>query len=237
MRILITRPEADAKVLQAHLTGQGHEVFIEPLIDIKFDNCDEAFIDEAQCLVATSRNAIRALSQSSAFDQALGMPLFVVGPGSAATAKALGFQNVIEGSGTAAGLLDLVAELAEVNGGPVVCLAGDQRAFDMAGELQRLGFQVLSPVVYRTEAAQAMTPRLIERLEAGEIDCVMLFSPRTASSYVRLLRAHNILETVDEVCHICLSQSVAQQLAPLGCGRVLVARQPNLREVLALLTP
>lgn len=235
MRVLVTRPEADAAALKAHLVAMGHDVFVEPLLEIRFDDCDEIPIIGAQCLVATSRNSLRALAQSAEMDSALELPLFVVGPATAAVARALGFRNVIEGPGTAAGLLDVVVDRTEVNSGPIVCLSGAQRAFDMSGELQRLGYQVLSPIVYCTRPAERFSARLVEAFSAHEIDAVLLFSPRTASTYARLLKAHNLLEQDAEVCHICLSRNVADQLPVRTGWTVHVAERPNIRQVLALL--
>lgn len=187
-------------------------------------------------MVATSRNSIRALAQSAEMDTALELPLFVVGPATGAVARALGFRKVIEGPGTAAGLLDVVVDHSEVNSGPIVCLSGTQRAYDMPGELQRLGYQVLSPIVYHARAAEKFSTRLVELFSIRAIDAVLLFSPRTASTYARLLKTHNLLEQAAEVCHICLSRNVADQLpARTGCN-VRVAEQPNIRQVLALLT-
>jgi uroporphyrinogen-III synthase len=237
MRILVTRPEADAKALTAHLVAAGHDVFVEPLLEVTHEDCDEIDIDDAQCLVATSRNAVRALAESPDVERARSLPLYVVGPGTAGIARALGFMNVVHGSGNAAGLLDLLAERVEVNGGPVVCLTGNHMAYDLPGELRRLGFIVLQPVVYRTSAARVFSTPLLARLRAREIDAVLLLSPRTARTYAHLVQSHNILEVADEVCHICLSESVARQLAPLSCRRIVVARQPNLRELLGLLGP
>ncbi|MFM1816688.1 MAG: hypothetical protein RLZ98_3383 [Pseudomonadota bacterium] len=236
MRVLVTRPEEDAKALKAHLVSQGHEVVIEPLISVTYEDTDEIELDEAQALVATSRNALRAIAQSADADLALQLPLFVVGPGTAGIAKALGFANVVEGPGNAAALLDVIAERAEVNAGPIVYLSGDVRAYELPSELQRLGFRVMSPVVYRTRPATALSPQVLEKLQSGAIDAVLLLSPRTAQTWLKVVDNHNILELVAKLCHICLSESVARQLAPLACRDIRIAERPNLREILALLT-
>ena len=85
MRLLVTRPEPDATALRAQLIAQGHEVLVEPLITIRFDNADPIELDGVQALIATSRNGLRALASSPAIEQARSLPLFAVGPGTAAT--------------------------------------------------------------------------------------------------------------------------------------------------------
>ena len=63
MRLWVTRPELDAAVLRAKLVAQGHEVIIEPLLQIDFEDADPVELDDVQLLIATSRNAGRAAAQ------------------------------------------------------------------------------------------------------------------------------------------------------------------------------
>src|SRR5262245_6835476 len=101
MRLLVTRPAADAVEIKAHLVAQGHEVLIEPLVEISFEDADPIEVVGVQALVATSRNGLRALANSPDFDEALNLPVFAVGPGTAATARALGMTQVLKGPATA----------------------------------------------------------------------------------------------------------------------------------------
>ena len=181
MRIWVTRPLDDAQAMKAHLIARGHEAFIEPLINVQYGCEDPIDLEDAQCLVATSRNGVRALAQAPEFEYARLLPLFAVGPGTATVAKALGFMDVMEGPGRANELVDVICERAGVNSGPIVCLLGDHKAFDLPGELVRLGFQVFAPIIYHTSAAASLSGALVARLERGEIDSVLLLSPRTAT--------------------------------------------------------
>ena len=234
MRLLVTRPEPEATALEAQLIARGHEVLIEPLLRIEFQPLDDVELDEAQALIATSRNGIRALATSPLLQQAQAMPLFTVGPGTASTATALGFQQVIEGPRDARALIALIALQADVNEGPLVYLSGDTPAADVAGELRRLGFHVLEPVVYATARAEQLGPSVVARLEAGEIDGVLLLSAETARTYARLILAHGLRRKLDRVRHLCLSAAVARGLDALAPPLIATALQPNLQEVLAL---
>ena len=40
MRLLVTRPEPDATALKARLIAQGHEVLVEPLLNVSLDDAD-----------------------------------------------------------------------------------------------------------------------------------------------------------------------------------------------------
>lgn len=234
MRLLVTRPEQDAIALKAQLIGLGHEVLIEPLIRIEYEPLDELELGDAQALIATSRNALRALAQSRYAEDARALPLFAVGPGTAATATALGFEVVLQGPKDGAALVGFVAERAEVYGGPLIYLAGEVRVADVGGELRRLGFHVQEPVVYRARAASRLSGAIVGRFEAGEIDGVLLMSPQTARTYVKLIKAHGLAAGVGRIVHYCLSPAVARELAPLGPPRLATAAEPNVQSLLAL---
>ena len=234
MHILVTRPEPDASQLGERLATLGHDVYIEPMIEVSFDTGEEIELDEVQALIATSRNGVRALARSPALEIACRLPLYAVGPGTAAAARAAGIAQVIAGGSDAAALLPLLADRAEANGGALLHLAGDRLAFDLAGELSDLGFTVLQPVVYRSEAATAFSEELVDCLERGEIEAVMLMSPRTAQIFGGLMARHDLTHTAERLTFFCLSEAVAHQIARLGGGRVVVAKQPNLQEMLCL---
>ena len=103
---------------------------------------------------ATSRNGLRALAATPHIEAAKGMLLFAVGPGTATTARGLGFTTIVAGSTNAQELVPLIAEHAEVNSGPLVHLAGDHVSGHFVEELRRLGYFVSQPVVYTTEVAE-----------------------------------------------------------------------------------
>lgn len=234
MRLLVTRPEQDAIALKAQLIGLGHEVLIEPLIRIEFDPLDELELGDAQALIATSRNALRALAQSSRADEARSIPLFAVGPGTAGTAKALGFEVVLQGPRDGAALVGFIADRAEVYGGPLVYLSGEVKAGDVGGDLRRLGFHVQEPIAYRARASARLSAPIVARFEAGEVDGVLLMSPQTARTYAKLIRAHGLSAAAAKVMHFCLSANVARALDPMGPPRRMAAAEPNMQSLLAL---
>lgn len=242
MRLLVTRAEPDATALKAQLIARGHEVLIEPLLRIEYQPLDDIDLDGVQALIATSRNGVRALAHqpdgtpasNPLLAPAQTLPLYTVGPGTAATATALGFEQVIEGPRDARALIALIALQADVNAGPLLYLSGDAPAADVAGELRHLGFHVLEPVVYATALARELSRAVVQRLGASEIDGVVLLSPQTARTYARLILAHGLRARIGAVRHYCLSPAVAQGLAALAPPLIAAAAHPNLQEVLAL---
>jgi uroporphyrinogen-III synthase len=234
MRLLVTRPEPDALKLGAVLEEGGHEAVAEPLLSVSFEGGDAIDLEGAQALIATSRNALRALRASPALAGARRLPLFAVGKATAAEARALGFEVVITGAGTAAALVAHIVSALDPAAGVLVHLAGDTLATDLAGDLEAHGFRVTQPVVYRMLPATTFADTTVEQLAGGEIDGVILLSPRTAAIYAQLVRRHGLTAAVGSLPHFCLSAAVARRLEPLGPVPTRVADAPRLEEVLAL---
>jgi len=233
MRFLVTRPQADAGEFKAHLEGRGHRVTLAPLLDVSFADADPIDLDEVQALIATSKNGVRALARDPAFLTGRHLPLLAVGPGTASIARSLGFGHVVQGPRSARELVAIIAEAVDVNGGSLLHLAGDKLAYDVAADLQALGFHVLQPVVYNTRPVEALSPQVIREISRGEIDAVILLSPQTAGIWANLVRVHGILPPARRLIHVCLSVAVHKALQPLGEVPVAVAKEPNLDEILA----
>jgi len=235
MRLLVTRPEPDALKLRAVLEDAGHEAVVEPLLSLSFEDADAVDLDGAQALIATSRNALRAIKASRVLAEARQLPLFAVGRATAAEARALGFETVVTGAGTAAELVAQIASVLDPAAGVLVHLAGDTLAHDLAAELEAHGFRVRSTVVYRMRPATTFADTTVEDLAAGGIDGIILMSPRTAAIYARLVARHGLTAAVRTLPHFCLSEAIAQRLQPLGAVPTRVADAPRLEELLALI--
>jgi uroporphyrinogen-III synthase len=233
MRLLVTRPEPDASREAEALRARGHEAMLAPLLAIEFLGPVPLQLENAQGLLATSRNALRALAAHPERDAALKIPLFAVGEATAHEAQAMGFADVTVGLGTGKDLAGLVAAELDPEQGPLVHLAGDKLAFDLKTALEARGFAVRRPVLYRAVPARAFPAGALRRLEAGELDGVILMSPRTAKTFAALTHDLGWLNRAEGLVCYCLSKAVAEQVAPLGF-QVRVATLPREEEVLAL---
>jgi uroporphyrinogen-III synthase len=192
-------------------------------------------IDGVTAIIATSRNALRALSQSPYLHDALAIPLFAVGRATADEARQLGFERIAIGPGSVSGFASAIAGTLDAADGLILHLAGDTLAGDLAGELQELGFRVLQPVVYRMKAAEALSEGTREAIGEGAIDGMVLMSPRTARIYAGLIKRHGLADAAAEIVHVCLSDAVARSLAPLGDVPIEVAEAPTLNAFLELI--
>lgn len=234
MRILVTRPEPDGLKLKGLLEAQGHEAVVEPLLKVTFETFEADELDGVTTLIATSRNALRAVRSAVPANRLQGLTVYAVGGATAEEARRMGFGRVIKGTGTAAGLVPLIASTLDPTEDMLLHLRGDKVATDVRGELEALGFRVAEAIVYSMRAADSLSPDVREQLSVGEIEAVMLMSPQTAAIYARLMARHRLQLPARLITHLCLSDAVSERLKPLGAVPVEVAEAPSLEEMLAL---
>jgi uroporphyrinogen-III synthase len=233
MRLLVTRPEPDAGREAELLAARGHQAVLAPLLTIEFARDAPLELAGAQALLATSRNALRALASHPAREDAIKLPLLAVGDATAGEAQMLGFSDVTIGPGTGAKFAKLIASEYEPGRGALVHLSGETIAFDLKSALESQGFTVRRFVLYRAIPLGALPAEALRLLTAGELDGVILMSPRTAKTFAELVTRHGLVTQANGLVCYCLSEAVAEAVRPLG-GRIRVAARPREEEVLAL---
>lgn len=234
MRVFVTRPEPDGLRLKGLLETRGHEADVEPLMQTTFLGFDPAELDGVTAVIATSRNALRAIKGTVNSEALRGITIYAVGAATAEEARRMGFGTVIKGPGTAAALIPVIASTLDPTEEMLLHLRGDKLAVDVRGELEALGFRLAEAIVYRMQAAQSLSTKIREWLSDGEIDAVMLMSTQSAAIYARLMVRHRLEIPARQIVHLCLSDAVADRLAPLGDVPIEVAEEPTLEEMLAL---
>lgn len=235
MRLLVTRPEPDAQSQAARLRELGHEAILAPLFSLEFLDPGPLPLDSVQALIATSRNALRALEGREEFADLLSLPLFAVGAATARLARDLGFKSVTQGLGTAEKLVPVIEKACSPDAGTLLHPAGEKLAWDMKSALERAGFKVHQPVLYRSNAAERLPDDAAEAINAGNLDGVILMSPDTARTYLALIEAGGLTKKAAKPAYFCLSANVAAALDPLPGASVLVAASPTQDDLLALI--
>jgi uroporphyrinogen-III synthase len=232
MYVLVTRPEPDPAELKAALESLGHEVSVEPLLAIQSLPFPAVAFEGARGVIVTSRNGLRALAGSAALARAAKLPIFSVGPATAALARVLGFEQIIAGEGSASDLVPLIADSKIGEAGPLVHVAGEEVAFDLAAELAASGVKVRKVTAYRAVAVPSLTPHTAQAIAGGSLDAVILMSPRTAAIFAQLIGRAGLEEPARRLAYICLSANVAAALGDLAPARVNIAVRPNSSAIL-----
>lgn len=217
--------------MKAQLEAAGHEVTLDALLQIEPLTVDPADFDGAQALIATSRNALRALGPS--LDAALRLPVFTVGLGTAELARALGFERVVAGTGAARDLVALIAGETDPAEGPLVHIAGEVTAFDIAAALAVQGFEVRTLTAYRAVAAASLNEATARSIADSTLDAVILMSPRSANIFAQLVADRGLQADARRLVFFCLSQAVVDSVQCLVPARVEIAEAPNAAAMLA----
>lgn len=230
MHILITRPESDAQALARELATLGHEVTVEPLLQVIFPTLPAPGLDGVQALLFTSANGVRAFAR---LETRRDIATFAVGEATAREARRAGFGTVTAAGGDVASLGETVAKKLDPSGGRLIHIAGSVQAGDLKGDLAARGYRVDRAVLYETLEAKALSPSTVEKIKEGKIDIILFFSPRTAQTFVKLVATHKIGDYLDKTIAASLSISVRDILHSLPWRRIVVAKRPALDDLLA----
>lgn len=232
MRVLITRPEAEAVALHARLADHGITADCAPLLDIRFRPDPVLSLDGVAGLLVTSANGVRAFAASSARRD---LAVWAVGEASARAARDVGFTDLHVAGGDVDALAALVTMQARPQDGALLHVAGSVLAGDLQGLLRAQGFDVRRAVLYEAVAATALPAAVAARLAAGQYDAVLFFSPRTAATFASLSLAAGCAGGAVSAMAACLSANVASAVAALPWRQVAVAAEPREAALLALL--
>jgi uroporphyrinogen-III synthase len=234
VRLLVTRPEPDGERTGAALRARGHDVLLAPLLRIEAVACD---LGEAAygAVVMTSANAARAVATHPSRAVLAALRAFTVGRRTAEAARAAGFTDVRSADGDKADLAALLRAEYEPARGPLLYLAGEDRAGEF--DLSASGIAVVTMVIYRAAAAERFPDAVSAALAVGAIDGVLHFSPRSAEAYLACARRAGLLAGALAPLQLCLSAAVAEPLAAAGAPSIRIAPRPDEAAMLELAGP
>ena len=226
---IVTRPLQDAEAVVERLRALGHAAIASPLMHIQDLESADIPAMAFQAVLVTSANGVRSLARHAAFAR-IGEALAVtVGKASAAAARAAGFERVIKADGDVAGLIAAVKRHVPPDGGPLLYASGRQTTGDISGELGAAGYAVHRAVLYEAVPAEMLPEAARDIIASGQAAGVLIYSPRTARIWCRLVMAAGLADRIATVPHFCLSANVKTALWDAGCGEpaALVAARPD----------
>ncbi len=236
MRLLVTRPQNDAAQLIGLLETAGHTTSHFALLDIKFFAPKNIAVNGYQAALITSANGARALANNVSTSEFAHMLAITVGPASAFAAKQAGFTNIKRTSlGDVSGIIDFVVDNLSPQNGSLLYPSGRKTTGDLEQVLTRFGFTVHRKILYEAQRASALPDQIVNQLNSGTIDGVLLFSPRTAKIWISLTKACIDGSRLAKLGHFCLSQNVADVLVDhLGSNcDIKISKKPDTQYMLA----
>lgn len=222
MRLLVTRPEPEGERTAASLRARGHEVALAPLLRI--EPIEFALPEKSWSAVAmTSANAARAVAAHARRDMLTALDAFTVGRHTAEAARAAGFRAVYSADGDKDDLVDLLRAHRGKELRPLLYLAGEERAGDLAvGDVP-----IVTVVSYRAVKVERFARAIADTLAHGALDGVLHFSRRSAEAYVDCAMRERMREHALAPVQFCLSRQVAQPLVAAGASTIRIAPHPD----------
>ncbi len=234
MRVVLTRPQDDSERTAVALRAKGHDVLIAPLLRV--EPVATKLTTAWGGLVVTSANAVAAMAANASRDALIKLPLYAVGKRTADAARDVGFATIVTAGGDVRDLLRVIVEQRADDKGPLLYLAGEDRAGDLIGDLTVRGIAAEMAVVYRAVQAP-FADALIDALKNGEAGAVLHFSKRSAESYLAGATAAKVAAPALAVRHLCLSAAIAEPLTAAGAPQVAIAKRPDEAAMIELITP
>ena len=227
MKVVLTRPDPDNDALSDALSTHGIACLVAPMLTIEATDVPGlgAGLSEAQAILATSANGIRALASAA---EGRDVPLIAVGDATAAAARQAGFAQVTSADGDSAALAVLAEAELDPKAGPLVHVAGSHVAGDLETILGAAGFDYRRIEVYDAVATTTLPSALSEALRGAAVDGVAFFSPRTAATFAALVREASLVDTLKSVTAYCLSDAVAAAVEAEPWQRVSIAPRPRI---------
>ena len=228
MRVLLTRPQEDAAATAELLRAMGHEPVLAPLLSVTFFDGPEIALDGVSGIIATSANGVRAIARRSARRD---LPIFAVGPQTAAEARKSGFARVAHADGDSEALARTLPGWT----GPAKLLhaASAQAGGRLAALLSAKGYEVVSETLYDVVPADALPDGAVSALRRKEIGAALFYSPMSARIFCDCASRAGL--SCGGVIGVCISQPTADALGATGFSALRIAKEPNQEAVLARL--
>ncbi|OSQ50007.1 uroporphyrinogen-III synthase [Thalassospira alkalitolerans] len=231
--ILNTRPETDSQELETTLLARGYRLLSAPMLQIAFPPCPDGLdLAGVQALIFTSANGVRAFVHHS-HDR--NFPVLCVGDSTARMAKQVGFTEIYSANGDIHDLAHLIDVQIDPLNGALFHPAARKVAGDLATLLKDRNFDIRRQTVYDAIPVDDLPDDVINAISAHHIDAVLFFSPRTAESFVKLIKRYKLEHDLLGTRAICLSMAVQDRIGVLTWHKTMLAKRPTQEYLLSAL--
>ena len=223
-KTLITRGYDDALPLAEILVKLGAYPIIDSLLKVNYCKNVNLELDRVQALLMTSANGVRAFSKIS---KARNLLVYAVGDATAYEAKKNGFVFVKSASGNVKDLAKVVIQTLDPKGGKVCHITGSRVAGELGQIIVASGFEYFRAVLYKTEESQRFLNSTLQAFKYNDISSVLLYSPRTAITFRKLVFLAGIKTRLEDVKIFCLSDAVAKEVLVFPKRNLIVSKTPD----------
>ncbi|MGB4191133.1 MAG: uroporphyrinogen-III synthase [Rickettsiales bacterium] len=222
MKIIITRPLDEARILAKKLEILGYQTILAPLLEIKFTkNVDFNQLYNYQAIIITSRNAIKAIAKVDK-----GLKLLILGKESYDYAKSLGFFNCI-----------FVGENIEqlknniLNYDNLLYLSGA----DVTDDLKSLKQKIDRKIIYKAEQIINPSEELLGIIKQDQLKICLFLSARTAQAFANIIVNNGLKQYCKSIISLTLSNKIAHNLEHLNFNACYVTQEATLNSLVNLI--
>jgi uroporphyrinogen-III synthase len=240
MRILVTRPAAEAERTARRLVAAGHEPVLAPVMVVRATG-GTVPPGRFDAVLITSGRAVADEAAASLGVLDLGVvPLFAVGRQTAEAARQAGFRDVRIAGGDATDLLDLV-RLTLPRPARLLYLAGQDRKPTLEAALAGAGYALNVHETYVAEAVPAWPAAVLDDIAEQRLAACLHYSRRSAALALHLAETAGLAAAFLSLVQACLSPNAAAPLRAaatryrMAAGHLAVAERPDESSLFALL--
>jgi uroporphyrinogen-III synthase len=215
LKVWITRAEPAASATAERVTALGHQAIVAPLLALQTLDATVDLTGVA-ALAFTSANGVRAYA---ALTKDRSQRVFAVGAATAEACKSAGFRQVLSAEGDVAALGARIAARKRELKGVVLHPGAAEPAGDLVGALTAAGVEARLLPLYDTAPVKPSAETLAA---LGDLDVVLLHSPKAARTLALLLRRH----PAPQLKALCLSPAIAKPLARAKLAGLVKASMP-----------
>jgi uroporphyrinogen-III synthase len=240
MRVLIIRPELQARQTAAKLAALGHDPVIFPLFQPSHDlpHLADALKSNYSALAISSAEAVRCLQElGSGLEPYLSQTLFTVGKSTARLAREAGFTNVIAAGGNGHDLAAIVAGFAagDMDGKPILYLAGVRRSGVFEDTLRDNDIDCVTAEIYDMEPVPYTLEQQQALLVNRSVDAAFFFSRENAKAFFNLGVFEQSREALRKTLFFCLSRNIAEVVPEALKNSAVISLNPDEDELIDLL--
>lgn len=252
MRILLTRPHQQNQTLNERLSQDNHQIVANPLLKIeekKFNTWlmkdipnDILENDALLCVIITSENAIaffldfwRHLLKEGKKQQ--GVIIVTIGQKNQQKFYDMGFSNVYYAMNSASQIQELIPKIfnqkTTTRQTYIFYFSGQHIAIPLDQQLKSRGYTVRKFITYHAKTL-SFSDETKHAIYENKINCVPLFSLRTAECFLENLSKNQLLtKHITHQLHIpCFSTRIADHISHVPWKAVHVSKKSTMESMI-----
>ena len=232
MKILLTRPIDDSIITSKILSKIGMETVILPFLEINGFDYQEFKISKTDYLMFTSKNAANFFRFDKQFRY---NAVFSVGSETKMILQKKGFQNILNADENLDKLLILSKKQLK-KGDIIIHPTYKNYNHKVRNFFLGLGCRYFAFKCYSSKMICRNNDKLILFMKNEKKSMIAFYSPLTARSFVKQIQKLDLIKFCENKLFVVISNKVKEEINKLGKLSIFVARKPNQKKMIELIT-